>query len=88
METAGFPCGNDNHFILKKLLSAADKIGFGAGMPSYMSETVATRRDKGDNTLCAECGSPHNLKLCSGMPPLPPLPSIAASREKYIYRNA
>lgn len=36
------------------------------GMPSYMSETVATRRDKGDNTLCAECGSPHNLKLCSG----------------------
>ena len=50
-----------------------------------MSETVATRQDKGDNTLCAECGSPHNLKLCSGMPPPPPpplphpLPCIAAS---------
>ncbi len=43
-------------------------------MPSYMSETVATRRDKGDNTLCGECSSPHNLKLCSGMPP--PRPAL------------
>ncbi|KAK9827517.1 hypothetical protein WJX74_007579 [Apatococcus lobatus] len=34
--------------------------------PRYLQETVATRRDKGDNTLCAECGSPNNLKLCSG----------------------
>ena len=31
-----------------------------------MQETISTRRDTGDNTLCAECGSPHNLKLCSG----------------------
>lgn len=37
-----------------------------AAVPRYLQETVATRRDKGDNTLCAECGNPNNLKLCSG----------------------
>ena len=34
-----------------------------------MSEAVATRRDKGDNTGCAECGKPNDLKLCSGEDP-------------------
>ena len=36
--------------------------------PGFMQETISTRRDKADNTACAECGNPNNLKLCSGEP--------------------
>ncbi|KAK9813589.1 hypothetical protein WJX73_008847 [Symbiochloris irregularis] len=33
---------------------------------SFMSEAVATRRDRKSDTGCAECGRPNELKLCSG----------------------
>ncbi|KAK9802771.1 hypothetical protein WJX73_000857 [Symbiochloris irregularis] len=32
----------------------------------YMSEAVSTRRDQKDDTGCAECGKPNDLKVCSG----------------------
>ena len=32
----------------------------------FMSEAVATSRDRSKNTGCAECGKPNDLKLCSG----------------------
>ncbi|KAK9796292.1 hypothetical protein WJX73_006901 [Symbiochloris irregularis] len=33
---------------------------------SFMSEAVATRRERKSDTGCAECGRPNDLKLCSG----------------------
>ncbi|KAK9828603.1 hypothetical protein WJX72_000990 [[Myrmecia] bisecta] len=36
------------------------------GGSSFMMETVATRRDPRDVSVCAQCGSPHNLRTCSG----------------------
>ncbi|KZT24975.1 hypothetical protein NEOLEDRAFT_1178741 [Neolentinus lepideus HHB14362 ss-1] len=32
----------------------------------YMSETISERRDRTRQALCAKCGSPHNLKACTG----------------------
>lgn len=37
-----------------------------AGMGNVLQEIISTRRDPRNLAVCAECGSPNDLKYCSG----------------------
>ena len=51
----------------QKYVRTALKDEFGVPTGSFMEEGVAEkRRDNPANTACASCGSPNNLKACSG----------------------